>query len=86
MAVKTAFGLDIAGYAGSNSGFARADLNGDGIVQVTVYQGHVFGNKLRESGCSLPITAPRMGPVSLPARDQRKENHRPGFSKPSRWR
>jgi hypothetical protein len=49
MAIRTAFGLDIAGYAGGNSGFARADLNGDGIIQVTVYEGHVFGSKLRGS-------------------------------------
>ncbi len=46
---KTAFGLDIAGYAGGNSGFARADLGSDGIIRVTVYEGHVFGNRLRGS-------------------------------------
>jgi hypothetical protein len=37
MAVRTAFGLDIAGYAGGNSGFARVDLGDEGMIRVTVY-------------------------------------------------
>lgn len=41
-----AFGFDIAGYAGGNSGFAHADLVDD-VIQVTVYEGHVFARKLR---------------------------------------
>ncbi len=45
--MRTAFGLDIAGYAGGNSGFARADLTDDGIITVTIYEGHVFGKKLK---------------------------------------
>jgi hypothetical protein len=45
--VKTAFGLDIAGYAGGNSGFARADIGSDRVIRVTVYDGHVFGSRLK---------------------------------------
>jgi len=45
-ALKTAFGLDIAGYAGGNSGFARADLGSEGGIRVTVYEDHVFGRRL----------------------------------------
>src|SRR5215204_7114627 len=42
--------------------------------------------RITRSGFSFPSTSARIEPVSRPARDQRKENHRPGFSKPSRWR
>src|SRR5215211_2691543 len=42
--------------------------------------------RISPSAFSSPITAARMEPVFRPARDQRKENHRPVFSKPSRWR
>ena len=45
--MKTAFGFDIAGYAGGNSGFARADLGDGSVIQITVYEGHVFGWRLR---------------------------------------
>jgi hypothetical protein len=45
--LKTAFGFDIAGYAGGNSGFARADLGDEGVLEITVYEGHVFGWRLR---------------------------------------
>lgn len=45
--MRTAFGLDIAGYAGGNSGFARADLSGAGTITVTIYEGHAFGRKLK---------------------------------------
>jgi len=45
--LKTAYGFDIAGYAGGNSGFARADLGDEGAIQITVYEGHVFGWRLR---------------------------------------
>lgn len=47
--LRTAFGLDIAGYAGGNSGFARADLGTDGVIRVTIYDGHVFGGRLKGS-------------------------------------
>jgi hypothetical protein len=43
----TAFGLDPSGYSQSNSGFTRADLGGDGIIEVTVYERHVFSQTLR---------------------------------------
>ena len=42
--MKTAFGLDIAGYSTGKSGFARADQKDNHIV-VTVYEGHVFAKK-----------------------------------------
>lgn len=42
--MKTAFGLDIAGYSTGKSGFARADQKDNHIV-VTVYEGHVFVKK-----------------------------------------
>ncbi len=47
--MKTAFGLDPSGYSGSNSGFTRADLGSDGLLQVTVYENHVFRRTLRSS-------------------------------------
>lgn len=47
--MKTTFGLDLAGYAGGNSGFARADLGIGERIQVTVYEGHVFGKRLKGS-------------------------------------
>jgi hypothetical protein len=47
--VKTAFGLDIAGYAGGKSGFARANRGSDGVIRITIYAGHVFSNRLRGS-------------------------------------
>jgi hypothetical protein len=41
----TAYGLDLAGFSGGNSGFARADATPDGCIIVTVYDGHPFANK-----------------------------------------
>jgi hypothetical protein len=47
--MKTAFGLDIAGYSTGKSGFARADLIDKNHIEVTVYQGsyqgHAFAKK-----------------------------------------
>ena len=40
--MKTAFGLDIAGYSTGKSGFARARRKSDNSIDVTVYQGHIF--------------------------------------------
>jgi len=44
--VKTAFGLDIAGYSTGKSGFARADLVDKNHIEVTVYEKHIFANKI----------------------------------------
>lgn len=43
--MKTAFGLDLAGYSGGNTGFARADVIPDDRILVTVYDGHPFATK-----------------------------------------
>lgn len=43
--VKTAFGLDLAGYSTGKSGFARADFIDKNLIEVTVYQGHIFARK-----------------------------------------
>ncbi len=43
--MKTAFGLDIAGYSTGKSGFARADFVNENHIEVTVYQGHTFARK-----------------------------------------
>ena len=40
--MKTAFGLDIAGYSTGKSGFARADFIDKNSIEVTVYQDHIF--------------------------------------------
>lgn len=42
--VKTAFGLDIAGYSTGKSGFARADLVDKNHIEVTVYQKPIQGS------------------------------------------
>lgn len=43
--MKTAFGLDIAGYSTGKSGFARADLVDKNHIEVTVYEKHIFACK-----------------------------------------
>jgi hypothetical protein len=43
--MRTAFGLDLAGYSSGRSGFARARYDG-GVIDVTVYRGTVFGRPL----------------------------------------
>ncbi len=43
--MKTAFGLDIAGYSTGKSGFARADLIDTNHIEVIVYEKHVFSSK-----------------------------------------
>lgn len=43
--IKTAFGLDIAGYSTGKTGFARACRKNDNSIIVTVYQGHIFSKK-----------------------------------------
>lgn len=43
--MKTAFGLDIAGYSTGKSGFARADLVDKNHIEVTVYEKHIFASK-----------------------------------------
>ena len=43
--IKTAFGLDIAGYSTGKTGFARACRKNDNSIIVTVYRGHVFSKK-----------------------------------------
>lgn len=40
--MKTAFGLDIAGYSTGKSGFARADFIDKNSIEVTVYPDHIF--------------------------------------------
>ncbi len=40
--MKTAFGLDIAGYSTGKSGFARADFIDKNSIEVTVYPYHIF--------------------------------------------
>jgi len=44
--MKTAFGLDIAGYATGKSALARADRRSADDVLATIYLGHVFSNKV----------------------------------------
>jgi hypothetical protein len=44
--IKTAFGLDIAGYSTGKSGFARADLVDKNHIEVTVYEKHIFASKI----------------------------------------
>ncbi|MCK5342595.1 MAG: hypothetical protein KAR20_04275, partial [Candidatus Heimdallarchaeota archaeon] len=43
--IKTAFGLDIAGYSTGKTGFARACRKSDNSIIVTVYRGHIFSKK-----------------------------------------
>lgn len=43
--IKTAFGLDIAGYSTGKSGFVRACYKSDNSIVVTVYRGHIFSKK-----------------------------------------
>jgi hypothetical protein len=43
--MKTAFGLDIAGYSTGKSGFARADLIDNNHIEVTLYEKHIFASK-----------------------------------------
>jgi len=43
--VQVAFGLDIAGYSTGKSALARAVLAEDGVVDLTVYAGHVFSRR-----------------------------------------
>lgn len=43
--MNVAFGLDIAGYSTGRSALARAVLAEDGVVDLTVYTGHVFARK-----------------------------------------
>lgn len=47
--MKTAFGLDIAGYSTGKSGFARADINSNKLIEVMVYkeQGQIFARKIK---------------------------------------
>lgn len=40
--MKTAFGLDLAGYTGGKSAFCRIDLNDEKTATATVYSGHIF--------------------------------------------
>lgn len=43
--LKTAFGLDIAGYSTGKSGFSKAWRKSDNSIIVTVYRGHVFSKR-----------------------------------------
>ncbi|NJD52133.1 MAG: DUF429 domain-containing protein [Candidatus Methanoperedens sp.] len=43
--MKTAFGLDIAGYSTGKSGFVRADKKEDYSIEITVFRKHVFADK-----------------------------------------
>lgn len=43
--MKTAFGLDIAGYSTGKSGFVRACRKSDNSIIVMVYRGHIFSKK-----------------------------------------
>lgn len=52
---RAAFGLDLSGYAGGNSAFVRAVSETDGIIDVTIYRGHVFGIKLRGDRPARPV-------------------------------
>lgn len=38
--MKTAFGLDIAGYSTGKSGFVRVDRKDDNSIEITVFKGH----------------------------------------------
>lgn len=49
--MKTAFGLDLAGYSTGKSGFARADLHKDNTIRVIVYEKHIFSEKIDSSKC-----------------------------------
>ena len=60
--MKTAFGLDPSGYSRSNTGFAQADLDGNGTILVTVYDDHVFG---QTSSGSEPIARVAEGELEI---------------------
>ncbi len=43
--MKTAFGLDIAGYSTGKSGFVRADRKDNNSIEITVFRRHAFAEK-----------------------------------------
>ena len=47
--MTTAFGLDLAGYAGGNTGFARADHRPREAITVTIYRDHTFARRMKGS-------------------------------------
>ena len=47
--MRTAFGLDLAGYSTGRSGFARADRDPGKEIRVTIYRDNIFCRKLM--GC-----------------------------------
>ncbi len=43
--MKTAFGLDLAGYSTGKSGFVRADRKDDNSIEITIFQRHAFSEE-----------------------------------------
>ncbi|MCE8423512.1 MAG: hypothetical protein J5U19_15500 [Candidatus Methanoperedens sp.] len=70
--MKTAFGLDIAGYSTGKSGFARADFVDKNYIEVTIYEEHIFASKstgevpiedIAEKEKEILIACLRKGPI-----------------------